>query len=80
MTDKMLARTDGRVGIMTFNNPEKHNAVSFEMWQAAEKILDTFETDSDVRVLVLTGAGGKAFVSGPTSRNSRASGRPKPRC
>jgi enoyl-CoA hydratase/carnithine racemase len=64
MSDKMLSRKEGRVGIMTFNNPEKHNAVSFEMWEAAEKILDTFESDPEVRVVVLTGAGGKAFVSG----------------
>lgn len=64
MSDKMLSRKEGRVGIMTFNNPEKHNAVSFEMWEAAEKILDAFESDPEVRVVVLTGAGGKAFVSG----------------
>jgi len=64
MTDKMLSRIDGKVGIMTFNNPEKHNAVSFEMWEAAEKILDSFVANPDVRVIVLTGAGGKAFVSG----------------
>ncbi len=64
MTDKMLATRDGKVGLMTFNNPEKHNAVSFEMWEAAEKILDGFENDPAVRVIVLTGAGGKAFVSG----------------
>jgi enoyl-CoA hydratase/carnithine racemase len=64
MTDKMLARVEGRVGIMTFNNPEKHNAVSFEMWEAAEKILDKLENDPEVRIVVLTGAGGKAFVSG----------------
>jgi enoyl-CoA hydratase len=64
MSDKMLSRKDGRVGIMTFNNPEKHNAVSFEMWEAAEKILDGFMADPEVRVIVLTGAGGKAFVSG----------------
>jgi len=64
MTEKMLSRKEGRVGIMTFNNPEKHNAVSFEMWEAAEKILDGFLADPDVRVIVLTGAGGKAFVSG----------------
>jgi enoyl-CoA hydratase/carnithine racemase len=64
MTDKMLATRDGKVGLMTFNNPEKHNAVSFEMWEAAEKILDGFENDPAVRVVVLTGAGGKAFVSG----------------
>ncbi len=49
---------------MTFNNPEKHNAVSFDMWEAAEKILDEFAADPEVRVVVLTGAGGKAFVSG----------------
>lgn len=64
MTEKMLSRIEGRVGIMTFNNPEKHNAVSFEMWEAAERILDGFINDPDVRVIVLTGAGGKAFVSG----------------
>lgn len=64
MTDKMLSRKEGKVGIMTFNNPEKHNAVSFEMWAAAEEILAGFHRDPDVRVVVLTGAGGKAFVSG----------------
>ena len=63
-TDKMLARKEGRVGIMTFNNPERHNAVSLEMWQAATGILEKFAKDDDVRVLVVTGAGGKAFVSG----------------
>jgi len=63
-TDKMLARKDGRIGTMIFNNPERHNAVSLEMWQAAAKILDDFATDQDIRVVVLTGAGGKAFVSG----------------
>jgi len=64
MTDKMLSRIEGKVGIMTFNNPAKHNAVSFEMWEAAEKILDGFLANPEVRVIVLTGAGGKAFVSG----------------
>jgi enoyl-CoA hydratase len=63
-TDKMLARKDGRVGAMIFNNPERHNAVSLEMWEAAARILDDFAADEEVRVVVLTGAGGKAFVSG----------------
>src|ERR671936_2336207 len=62
--DKMIARKDGHVGTMVFNNPERHNAVSLEMWQAAAKILDEFAADEDIRVVVLTGAGGKAFVSG----------------
>jgi enoyl-CoA hydratase/carnithine racemase len=63
-TDKMLARKEGGVGILTFNNPERHNAVSLEMWEATKRILDGFAADDDIRVVVLTGAGGKAFVSG----------------
>src|SRR5689334_9721727 len=63
-TDKMLARKEGGVGVVTFNNPERHNAVSLEMWESTKRILDGFAADDDVRVVVLTGAGGKAFVSG----------------
>lgn len=63
-TDKMLARKADGIGWMTFNNPERHNAVSMEMWQAAERILTDFAADPAVRVVVITGAGGKAFVSG----------------
>src|SRR4051794_4274109 len=63
-TGKMIALKEGRVGTMIFNNPERHNAVSLEMWQLAASILDGFAKDRDVRVVVLAGAGGKAFVSG----------------
>ena len=61
---KMLGSKDGPVGHLIFNNPEKHNAVSLEMWDAADTILDGFEADDDVRIVVLSGAGGKSFVSG----------------
>jgi enoyl-CoA hydratase/carnithine racemase len=64
MTDKMLARKEGRVGTVIFNNPERHNAMSLEMWEATVRYLDEYAKDPEVRVLVLTGAGGKAFVSG----------------
>jgi enoyl-CoA hydratase/carnithine racemase len=63
-TDKMLSRKDGRVGYVIFNNPERHNAVSLDIWAATSEILDGFLNDDEVRVVVLTGAGGKAFVSG----------------
>src|ERR1700677_1970044 len=63
-TDKMLSRKEGGVGYVTFNNPERLNAVSLDMWDATKHILDGFAADNDVRVVVLTGAGGKAFVSG----------------
>ena len=63
-TDKMLARREGRVGYIVFNNPARHNAVSLEMWEAMADILSDYAGDETIRVVVLTGAGGKAFVSG----------------
>ncbi len=63
-TDKMLSRKDGRVGYVIFNNPERRNAVSLDMWARTTEILADFARDDEVRVVVLTGAGGKAFVSG----------------
>jgi enoyl-CoA hydratase len=63
-TDKMLSRKEGHVGHLIFNNPQRRNAVSLEMWEATARILDDFGNDDDVRVVVLSGAGDKAFVSG----------------
>lgn len=63
-TDKMLSRKEGKVGTMIFNNPERHNAVSLEMWGSVSRILDDFAADPNVNVVVITGAGGKSFVSG----------------
>src|ERR1700726_2262010 len=62
--DKMLRRKEGRVGYVIFNNPERHNAVSLDMWAETSRILEDYARDDEVRVVVLTGAGGKAFVSG----------------
>jgi enoyl-CoA hydratase/carnithine racemase len=63
-TDKMLAHVEDGVGWITFNQPNKRNAVSFAMWQAIPEIIDDFSSSDDVRVVVLKGAGDKAFVSG----------------
>ena len=63
-TEKMLRRKEGRVGYVIFNNPERHNAVSLDMWAETSRILEDYARDDEVRVVVLTGAGGKAFVSG----------------
>jgi enoyl-CoA hydratase len=62
--EKVLSRKEGRVGYVVFNNPERHNAVSLEMWEMVGRALNDFANDSEIRVVVLTGAGGKAFVSG----------------
>ena len=63
-SDKMIARQDGPVGWIIFNQPERHNAVSLSMWQALEVIVDHFEKHPEIRVVVVRGAGDKAFVSG----------------
>jgi enoyl-CoA hydratase/carnithine racemase len=63
-TDKVLSRKEGKVATITFNNPARHNAMSMEMWSALADILERYTTDDEVRVVVLTGAGEKAFVSG----------------
>ena len=64
MTSKMIAEKDGAIGRLIFNNPARHNAVSLEMWEAVAQIIDDFERDDAVRVIVVSGAGGRAFVSG----------------
>ena len=64
ITTKMIAEKDGPIGHIIFNNPARHNAVSLDMWEAVPKILDDYEADDRIRVIVLSGAGGKAFVSG----------------
>jgi enoyl-CoA hydratase/carnithine racemase len=63
-TERMTAATDGAIGWLTFNNPKRRNAVSPDMWEAIPLILDRFEADPDIRVIVLRGAGEEAFVSG----------------
>jgi enoyl-CoA hydratase len=62
--EKLVGRKDGQVGWMIFNNPERRNAVSLEMWRAIPDVLAAFEADPEVRVIVFTGAGERAFVSG----------------
>ena len=52
------------MGTITFNQPEKRNAMSIPMWDGMAAALDAFEADPAVRCVVLEGAGGKAFVSG----------------
>ncbi len=63
-TDKMIAQKDGAIGWITFNNPARHNAVSLAMWEALHEIVRDYEADDAIRVIVVKGAGEKAFVSG----------------
>lgn len=63
-TEKIQAHIDAAAGHIIFNNPERYNAVSLEMWDAVEIALSDFAENDEVRVVILSGAGGKAFVSG----------------
>jgi enoyl-CoA hydratase len=63
-TERVIAEIDGPIGWMVMNNPAKLNAMSADMWAAIPVILDHFEKDPAVRVVVLKGAGEKAFISG----------------
>jgi len=60
----MIAEKNGPVGRLVFNKPAKRNATSSDMWEAIPVILDDFEKDPAIRVVVVTGAGDQAFVSG----------------
>jgi enoyl-CoA hydratase len=61
---KILQDIDDGVGVITFNNAEKRNAMSLEMWEGLGHALTELRDDPAVRVVVLVGAGDKAFVSG----------------
>src|SRR5207247_10210364 len=64
LTERIIAEKQGSIGWLTFNNPARRNAISIDMWEAIPKVLDRFEQDPQVRVIVLKGEGDKAFVSG----------------
>jgi enoyl-CoA hydratase/carnithine racemase len=63
-TERLIGRKDGAIGWMIFNNPERRNAISADMWQAIPGVMAAFEADPEIRVVVFTGSGDKAFVSG----------------
>lgn len=77
-TDKMIAEKADGIGWMTFNQPERRNAISHEMREGILEILDDFESDPAVRVIVMKGAGDKAFVSGSDiSRGEKGNATPE---
>ncbi len=62
--DKILSSRREGIGSLVFNHPEKRNALSPDMALAAAEVIEDFARDPEVRVIVLSGAGDKAFVSG----------------
>src|SRR5207247_11189910 len=64
MPGRMLAEKDGAIGWMIFDHPERRNAVTQATWLQIGEIVEDFAKDEAIRVVVLKGAGDKAFVSG----------------
>jgi len=61
---KLVLEKDGPLGWIIFNQPEKRNAVSQEMWQLMPDYIQELATDDAIRVVILRGAGERAFVAG----------------
>ena len=64
MNDEALVSREGPVVTLTFNRPEARNAMTWGMYQKLYEVCEEVDRDDSIRVLVLKGAGGKAFVAG----------------
>ena len=64
ITDQLIVSRDNGIGFIQLDNQAKRNAMTFDMWQGIPKVLDEFEADDAVRVVVVSGRGGKAFCAG----------------
>ena len=78
MTEPLLLETSGAIATITFNRPERRNAITFEMWNHLQRLLVDLKDDPQVRVIVFRGAGEEAFAAGAdisefgTHRNNAA--------
>lgn len=77
-TDKLIAEVEGAVGHIVFNNPERHNAITTDMFAALAAVVDAYEQDAEIRVVVISGAGGRAFASGADIGNLDSARGPSP--
>ena len=64
VTDQLIVENKDGVGRITFDNQQRRNALTYEMWSGLPIVLADFAADDAVRVIVLAGAGGKAFSAG----------------
>ena len=63
-SEHVLVARDGAIVTLSFNRPEARNAMTWEMYQRLYDVCEEVDADDSIRVLVLKGAGGKAFVAG----------------
>src|SRR6187431_1841098 len=63
-SDHVIVERSGAIVTLTFNRPEARNAMTWEMYERLYQTCEEVDGDDSIRVLVLKGAGGKAFVAG----------------
>jgi enoyl-CoA hydratase/carnithine racemase len=63
-TDEILVTREGPVLTLTFNRPQARNALTWNMYERLHQTCEEVDADEAIRVFVLRGAGGKAFVAG----------------
>jgi enoyl-CoA hydratase/carnithine racemase len=63
-TETIIVKKEGPIGHMIFNNPTKLNAISLEMWEGMGAAVRELESDPAIKIIVVSGAGDKAFVAG----------------
>ncbi|AEG13964.1 3-hydroxybutyryl-CoA dehydratase [Desulfofundulus kuznetsovii DSM 6115] len=67
----ILLEKDGHIALLTINRPEVRNALDPQTWAEIRSAIRECKFDKDVRVVIITGAGGKAFASGADIRSLR---------
>lgn len=77
MSDELLYEVRDGVGTITFNRPEARNALTFAMYERVREICATVPTDGSVKVIVMTGAGDRAFAAGTDIGQFRAFSKPE---
>src|SRR3546814_10914271 len=61
---EVITRKDGAIGRMIFSNETRRNALTLDMWRAIATTVHAFEQDPEIRVIVVAGAGDRAFSAG----------------
>ena len=64
VTDQLIVNKENGVGTIKFNNQARRNAMTLDMWVGLGVVVEDFNADPDVRVIVVSGEGGKAFCAG----------------
>ena len=64
---RILTVKEGHLGWLIFDNPQKRNAINYQMWQRIPEALEELNNDEDIRVIIIRGAGEKAFTQADIS-------------